>query len=106
MEEVVAPGQEAPLQDVRPDAQPVALTLDVHFHAVQQVFDGQHGLPGTERHHRLLIRLQAVDGVVVEAQILLRAQHADYDGGVAGGDGLGSGDTNQNLEEKLKYCVH
>lgn len=102
VEVVVAPGQEALLHDVRLDAHPVALTLDVRLHAVQQVFNGRDGLPGSERHHRLLVRLQAADGVVIETQILLRPQHADHDGGVAGGDGLGSGDTDQHLEETFR----
>lgn len=102
VEVVVAPGQEALLHDVRLDAHPVALTLDVRLHAVQQVFNGRDGLPGSKRHHRLLVRLQAVDGVVIETQILLRPQHADHDGGAAGGDGLSSGDANQHLEEMFR----
>lgn len=100
VEVVVAPGQEALLHHVRLDAHPVALTLDVHLYTVQQVFNRRDGLPGSERHHGLLVRLQAVDGVVIETQILLGPQDADHDGGVAGGDGLGSGDTNQHLEGK------
>lgn len=63
---VVAPGQEAFLHDVRLDAHCVALTLNVHFYTVQQVFNRRDGLPGSECYHRFLIRLQAVDGVVVE----------------------------------------
>lgn len=100
VEEVVALGQEAPLGDVRLHAHPVAPTLDVHLHAVQQVFDRRRGLPRTERHHRLLVRLQAVDGVVVATQVLFGPQHRDQDGGAACGDGLGSGDTNQNLSDE------
>ncbi|TNN47999.1 hypothetical protein EYF80_041822 [Liparis tanakae] len=45
-------------------------------------------------HHH---QLKAADGVIIETQVLLGPQHADHDGGVAGGDGLGSGDTNQHL---------
>ena len=100
VEVVVAPRQDVPLRDVRLDAHRVALTLNVHLDTVQQVFDGGDGFPGSEGHHRLLIRLQAVDGVVIETQILLRSQYADHDGGVAGGDGLCSGDTDQHLEVK------
>lgn len=105
VEEVVAPGQEAPLCEVRLDAHSVAPTLQVHLHTVQQVFDRRHGLPRPERHHGLLVLLQAVDGVVIETQILLRVQHADQDGGVASGDGLGSGDTNQHLEGNVNVVV-
>lgn len=102
---VVAPGQEALLHGVRLDAHPVALALDVHLYTVQQIFDQRGGLPRPERHHRLLICLQAVNGIIIEAQILLRPQHADDDGGVACGDGLGPGDTNQNLEGKFKTII-
>lgn len=100
VEVVVAPGQEALLHDVRLDAHSVTLSLDIHLYTVQQVFDGWDGLPGSERHHRLLICLEAVDGILKETQIVLRPQHADHDGGLAGGDGLSSGDTNQHLEGK------
>lgn len=100
MEDVVAAGQEALLHHVRLDAHLVALTLDVHLHAVQQVVSGQRCLPGSESHHRLLVRLQAADSAVIESQVLLRPQHADYDGGVTGGDGLGSGDANQHLRRR------
>lgn len=98
----VAPGQEALLHGVRLDAHPVALALDVHLYTVQQIFDQRGGLPRPERHHRLLSRVRAVNGIIIEAQILLRPQHADDDVGVACGDGLGPGDTNQNLEDKFK----
>ena len=100
VEVVVSLGQEALLHEVRRDAHLVALTPDVHLDTVQQVINGESRIPGPEGHHRLLGRLQAVDGVFRETQVLLRPQHADHDGGVACGDGLGSGDSYQHLEDK------
>lgn len=102
VEVVVTPGQDAPLHDVRLHAHRVAPTLNVRPDTVQQVSDGGDGLPGSERHHRFLVRLQVVDGVVIETQVLLRSQYADHDGGVAGGDGFCSGDADQHLEVKSK----
>ena len=102
VEIVVVPGQEALLRDVWLDAHLIALTLDVHLHTVQQVFDGGCGFPGPKRHHGLLVRLQAVDGAVVETPVLLRPQHTDHDGGVPAGGGLGPGDTDQHLGGKAE----
>lgn len=84
---------------MRLDANVVAATRDVHLHAVQQVSDGRIGLPRPERHRRLRAGLQAVYGVVIETQVVLRPHDADEDGGAARGHGLRSGNTDQNLTE-------
>lgn len=100
VEVVITPGKEALFHDVWLDAHCVALPLNIPLYTVQQVFDRWNCLPRSESHHRLLIGLQAVDGIFIKTQIILCTKHTDHDGGLAGSDSLSSGNTNQDLEIK------